>query len=199
MPVQALIGIPRCRERITARSVHHVGDDGEHAAHHGRDGAARPDRVQLDRALGVGVEPAVAAAPGEVLEHHAVDPERCRRGGCDGEAPLGGDEQDRGQHLVHALLDPRVRVREEAHQQLVEVAGLLGVVPDVLNPGGTAAVISFHSGEDRLVKAAFRDGLRAGTYEAVSPEAIRPTLDERKANPRSRSAKLRWARKSVSG
>ena len=41
---------------------------------------------------------------------------------------------------------------------------------------------------------AFRDGLRAGVYEAVSEDPIRPTLDERKANPRSRSAKLRWAR-----
>ena len=68
------------------------------------------------------------------------------------------------------------------------------MLPELLNPGGTAAIISFHSGEDRLVKSAFRDGLRAGVYEAVSEDPVRPTFEERKANPRSRSAKLRWAR-----
>ncbi|MBX9585459.1 MAG: 16S rRNA (cytosine(1402)-N(4))-methyltransferase RsmH [Gemmataceae bacterium] len=83
-----------------------------------------------------------------------------------------------------------------ANRELANLQQLLRVLPDILNPGGTAAVISFHSGEDRLVKAAFRDGLRAGVYAAVSPEAIRPTFDERKTNPRSRSAKLRWARRA---
>jgi 16S rRNA (cytosine1402-N4)-methyltransferase len=43
------------------------------------------------------------------------------------------------------------------------------------------------------VKHAFRDGLRAGLYSAVSEEIIRASLDERRANPRSSSAKLRWA------
>ena len=42
---------------------------------------------------------------------------------------------------------------------------------------------------------AFRDGLRTGVYDAITPDAIRPAFEERKANPRSRSAKLRWARK----
>ena len=64
----------------------------------------------------------------------------------------------------------------------------------MLAPGGRTAVISFHSGEDRLVKQAFREGLRAGTYAAVSEEAIRAAPEERVTNPRSRSAKLRWAR-----
>jgi 16S rRNA (cytosine1402-N4)-methyltransferase len=56
-------------------------------------------------------------------------------------------------------------------------------------------VISFHSGEDRLVKQAFRDGLRAGVYAAVSDEAVRARVEERGVNPRTRSAKLRWAKK----
>ncbi len=72
---------------------------------------------------------------------------------------------------------------------------LLRVLPQCLNPGGTAALISFHSGEDRRVKLAFRDGQRAGHYQAISPDPIRPTFAERQANPRSRSAKLRWARR----
>ena len=70
-------------------------------------------------------------------------------------------------------------------------------LPTILKPGGTAAIISFHSGEDRLIKAAFRDGLRSGIYEAVAPDAMRPAFDERRENPRSRSAKLRWARRST--
>ena len=86
----------------------------------------------------------------------------------------------------------RIRVNRE----LENLKQLLRVLPDLLAPGGTAAVISFHSGEDRLVKAAFRDGLRAGVYAAASDDPVRPTFDERKANPRSRSAKLRWARRA---
>ena len=82
------------------------------------------------------------------------------------------------------------------NRELANLQQLLRVLSDLLNPGGTAAIISFHSGEDRLVKAAFRDGLRAGVYAAVSPDAVRPTFDERRSNPRSRSAKLRWARRA---
>lgn len=67
----------------------------------------------------------------------------------------------------------------------------------VLRPGGRAAIISFHSGEDRLVKTAFRDGLKGGVYSAISPEPIRASFGERTANPRSRSAKLRWAERTA--
>jgi 16S rRNA (cytosine1402-N4)-methyltransferase len=48
-----------------------------------------------------------------------------------------------------------------------------------------------------LVKTAFRDGYRAGVFGRISDEPIRPTFAERTANPRSRSAKLRWAEKSA--
>ena len=72
---------------------------------------------------------------------------------------------------------------------------LLRTLPQVLAPGGVACVISFHSGEDRLVKAAFRTGRQSGVYAAGSDDPVRPTADERLANPRSRSAKLRWVRR----
>ena len=81
------------------------------------------------------------------------------------------------------------------NRELANLQQLLRVLPQVLKPGGRAVLISFHSGEDRLIKAAFRDGLRAGIYETISDEPIRPTFEERRENPRSRSAKLRWARK----
>ena len=63
-------------------------------------------------------------------------------------------------------------------------------------PGGIAAIISFHSGEDRLVKNAFRDGLQAGLYSAAADDPVRPSEEEKLANPRARSAKLRWAKRA---
>ncbi|WP_439628487.1 16S rRNA (cytosine(1402)-N(4))-methyltransferase RsmH [Gemmata sp.] len=98
------------------------------------------------------------------------------------------------------LLGPSTRVfqalRILVNRELGSLAHLLRVLPTILKPGAAAAIISFHSGEDRLVKVAFRDGLRAGVYGAVSADAVRPTFEERKENPRSRSAKLRWARRA---
>ena len=68
-------------------------------------------------------------------------------------------------------------------------------VPACLNPGGRVAVLTFHSGEDRRVKKAFAAGLRNGAYEKVSGEVMRASPDERRDNPRSSPAKLRWARR----
>jgi 16S rRNA (cytosine1402-N4)-methyltransferase len=80
------------------------------------------------------------------------------------------------------------------NRELANLQSLLRVLPYVLNPGGTAAIISFHSGEDRLVKNFFRDGLRMGVFAEISDNAVRPSEEEKLANPRARSAKLRWAR-----
>jgi 16S rRNA (cytosine1402-N4)-methyltransferase len=82
------------------------------------------------------------------------------------------------------------------NRELANLQELLRVVPWCLRPGGRAAIISFHSGEDRLVKAAFRNGLRTGVYESISDDPVRPTPAERFENPRARSAKLRWARRA---
>ena len=83
------------------------------------------------------------------------------------------------------------------NREMANLVQLLRVLPDVLKPGGRAAIISFHSGEDRLVKASFRDGLRGGVYDATSGDPVRAALAERTGNPRSRSAKLRWARRAA--
>lgn len=82
------------------------------------------------------------------------------------------------------------------NRELANLEALLRTIPDCLRPGGRAAVISFHSGEDRRVKSAFRDGLRTGQYRQVSTEAVRASAAEIAANPRSRSAKLRWAQRA---
>ena len=73
---------------------------------------------------------------------------------------------------------------------------LLRNLPACLKPGGRAAILTFHSGEDRRVKKSFDAGLRAGIYDAVSDGVIRPTPAEQHSNPRSAPAKLRWARRA---
>jgi 16S rRNA (cytosine1402-N4)-methyltransferase len=55
------------------------------------------------------------------------------------------------------------------------------------------AILTFHSGEDRRVKHAFREGVRNGVYAATNEEIVRAGPEERRDNPRSTSAKLRWA------
>jgi 16S rRNA (cytosine1402-N4)-methyltransferase len=66
-------------------------------------------------------------------------------------------------------------------------------LPSCLKPGGRAAILTFHSGEDRRVKHAFREGVRTGQYSATNDEIVRAGPEERRSNPRSSSAKLRWA------
>ena len=66
-------------------------------------------------------------------------------------------------------------------------------LPNCLNPGGRVAILTFHSGEDRRVKQVFRDGVRRGIFSSTNEEIIRAGPEERRANPRSTSAKLRWA------
>ena len=70
---------------------------------------------------------------------------------------------------------------------------LLRNLPLCLKPGGRVAILSFHSGEDRRVKRAFKQGLRDGVYASISPDVIRASTDEQRANPRSAPAKLRYA------
>jgi 16S rRNA (cytosine1402-N4)-methyltransferase len=69
-------------------------------------------------------------------------------------------------------------------------------LPDALAPGGRVAILSFHSGEDRRVKKSFQRLFREGIYSEVAPDPIRPSVEECHANPRAKSAKLRWAVKA---
>lgn len=101
------------------------------------------------------------------------------------------------QRAAGAKLHPAARtfqaLRILVNRELANLDRLLAVVPHCLNPGGVAAIISFHSGEDRRVKASFREGLRAGVYSEITPDPLTAGADEQRTNPRSRSAKLRWA------
>ena len=103
------------------------------------------------------------------------------------------------QRAAGAKLHPAARTfqarRILVNRETANLERLLAVLPECLAPGGAAALISFHSGEDRRVKQAFREGLRAGAYDRTSPDPIVADPQEQAENPRSRSAKLRWARR----
>jgi 16S rRNA (cytosine1402-N4)-methyltransferase len=84
-------------------------------------------------------------------------------------------------------------IRILVNDELTALDAFLRDLPHCLAPGGRAAILTFHSGEDRRVKTAFKAGLAAGLYTRVADEVIRATPEERGRNPRSSSAKLRWA------
>ena len=69
-------------------------------------------------------------------------------------------------------------------------------LPGALKPGGRAAILTFHSGEDKLVKKALKAGYKAGIYSDYSKDVIRPSAQECAQNGRARSTKMRWAIKA---
>jgi 16S rRNA (cytosine1402-N4)-methyltransferase len=100
-----------------------------------------------------------------------------------------------------AKLHPAARtfqaLRMMVNREAENLDRLLAVAPALLRPGGRIAIISFHSGEDRRVKQSFRDMTRSGVYAESSPDPVMATEAEVRANPRSRSAKVRWAVRSA--
>lgn len=69
-------------------------------------------------------------------------------------------------------------------------------LPDALKPGGRVAILTFHSGEDKLVKKALKAGYKAGIYSDYAKDVIRPSAQECAQNGRARSTKMRWAIKA---
>jgi 16S rRNA (cytosine1402-N4)-methyltransferase len=65
------------------------------------------------------------------------------------------------------------------------LTAFLRTLPTCLKPGGQVSILSFHSGEDRRVKTAFKAGLRDGHYVSIADEVIRPSAEEKRDNPRS--------------
>ena len=84
-------------------------------------------------------------------------------------------------------------LRIDINNELEALDELLEKLPDSLASGGRVAILSFHSGEDRLVKKSFKRLFREGVYREIAPDPIRPSLEECNSNSRARSAKLRWA------
>ena len=84
-------------------------------------------------------------------------------------------------------------LRIDVNSEFEVLDAFLSKLPNIMNPGGKVAVLTFHSGEDRLVKHYFKEGKKAGVYSEISEEVIRPTTQECVKNPRARSTKMRWA------
>ena len=99
------------------------------------------------------------------------------------------DETEIKKSLQRTFQALRIAVNDE----FTVLDQFLSLLPGVLNPGRRVAILSFHSGEDRRVKKAFLQGLREGRYADIAPDPVRASPEERHSNPRSTSAKLRWA------
>ncbi|MEA3423046.1 MAG: 16S rRNA (cytosine(1402)-N(4))-methyltransferase RsmH [Bacillota bacterium] len=87
-------------------------------------------------------------------------------------------------------------LRIDVNSEFEALYEFLEKLPDVLAEGGRVAILSFHSGEDRLVKKSFKRLLREGVYSEIAPEIIRPSAEECNLNSRARSTKMRWAIKA---
>ena len=84
-------------------------------------------------------------------------------------------------------------LRIDVNNEFEVLYAFLDKLPHILSPGGRAAILTFHSGEDKLVKKSFRQYEKEGLYSAISEDAIRPTPAECQRNSRAHSTKLRWA------
>lgn len=87
-------------------------------------------------------------------------------------------------------------LRIEINSEFDSLYAFLEKLPNVLAPGGRVAILTFHSGEDRLVKKAFQALQRQGIYSEVARDVIRPTAEECVRNSRAKSTKMRWAIRS---
>lgn len=87
-------------------------------------------------------------------------------------------------------------LRIDVNREFEVLYEFLAKLPKVLAPGGKVAILTFHSGEDRLVKKAFKEYQRQGIYEEIAKDVIRPSKEECFRNSRAHSTKMRWAIKA---
>ena len=105
-------------------------------------------------------------------------------------------EKDRKEAVKKSCQRCFQALRIDVNSEFEVLYDFLDKLPDALRPGGRVAILTFHSGEDRLVKRAFKAGAKAGVYSEVSKDVIRPSAEECARNPRARSTKMRWAVKA---
>lgn len=87
-------------------------------------------------------------------------------------------------------------LRIDINSEFEVLYAFLDKLPHVLAPGGRAAILTFHSGEDRLVKKSFKQYKKEGLYSEIAEEVIRPSAEECIRNSRAKSTKMRWAIRS---
>ena len=105
-------------------------------------------------------------------------------------------EKTRAEDLKKTCQRTFQALRIDVNHEFEVLYEFLEKLPASLKSGGRVAILTFHSGEDRMVKKAFKQGYRSGIYSEISEDAIRPTPQECSQNPRAKSAKLRFAVKA---
>jgi 16S rRNA (cytosine1402-N4)-methyltransferase len=106
---------------------------------------------------------------------------------------VAGARTQWGRQRLHPATKTFLALRIAVNREMEALGQFLSRTPATLNSGGRLVVLSYHSGEDRLVKRAFQEGERQGTLKVLTRHVIQPKEGEISANPRSRSAKLRCA------
>ena len=97
------------------------------------------------------------------------------------------------QRRIHPATRTFQALRIFVNRELDDLKALLEAAPRILKPGGRVVVISFHSLEDRIVKDAFREGLKDKYFRVLTKKPVTAPEEESDRNPRARSAKLRAA------
>ena len=153
------------------------------------------DEQELTRLLDENAdEPQAAEFADAILTTHAHQPITTTQG----LAEVVRTTFARTRHLSTETADSAVRrvfqaLRIAVNDEFGALDMFLRNLPVCIKPGGRVAILTFHSGEDRRVKAAFKNGLREGVFSLISDEVIRASAEEQRSNPRSSSAKLRYA------
>jgi 16S rRNA (cytosine1402-N4)-methyltransferase len=102
---------------------------------------------------------------------------------------------NQAERRIHPATRTFQALRIFVNHELDDLRELLKAAPLVLKPGGRIVIISFHSLEDRIVKDAFREGVKQGHYEVLTKKPVTAGEEEIDRNPRARSAKMRAAEK----
>jgi len=106
---------------------------------------------------------------------------------------VAGARKQWGRQRLHPATKTFLALRIAVNREMEELGQFLSRTPAALNSGGRLVVLSYHSGEDRIVKHAFQEEERQKTLMVLTRHVIQPTEEEKARNPRSRSAKLRCA------
>jgi len=109
---------------------------------------------------------------------------------------VAGARKQWGRQRLHPATKTFLALRIAVNREMEELGQFLTRTPAALISGGRLVVLSYHSREDRMVKHAFQEGAREGMLRVLTKHVIQPTEEEKAANPRSRSAKLRCAERA---
>jgi 16S rRNA (cytosine1402-N4)-methyltransferase len=106
---------------------------------------------------------------------------------------VAGSRKQWGRQRLHPATKTFLALRIAVNREMEELGQFLSRVPATMNTGGRCVILTYHSGEDRIVKEAFREAERQRALKILTKHVVRPSEEEERANPRSRSAKLRCA------